>query len=90
MLVALYKIGKVHYRLLGTNGCRVKVKNERFTAAGWRRQNIKYQYFMSSFGRLRQKKKKRNKKRAARAARFISLIQPIKSLIFGVVIAVIS
>ena len=36
------------------------------------------------------KKKTRNKKRAARAARFISLIQPIKSLTFGVVVAVIS
>jgi len=34
------------------------------------------------------KKKKRNKKRTARSARFISFIQPIKSLIFGVVVVV--
>ena len=61
MLVALHRIGKVQYRLLGTDGCHVKAKNEGFTAAGWRRRNIKYQYFMSSFGRLRQKKEKEQK-----------------------------
>ena len=33
MLVALQKIGRVHLRLLGTNGFHVKVKNGRFTAA---------------------------------------------------------
>ena len=56
MLVTLYKIGKVHFRLLGTSGFHVKEKNERFTAAVSRcRQNLKYEHFTSSFGRLRQK-----------------------------------
>ena len=62
MLVTLYKIGGVHFRLLGTNG--FKAKNESFTPASLRwRQNFKYEIFTSSFGRLRQKKKKRTKKR---------------------------
>ena len=55
MLITLYKLGGVHFRLLGTNGFHVKAKNERFTAANWRcRQNLKYENFTSSFGRLRQ------------------------------------
>ena len=44
MLVTLDKIGEVHFRLLGTNDFQVKVKNERFTAAGSRCcQNLKYE-----------------------------------------------
>ena len=55
MMVTFYKIGGVHFRLLGTNGFHVKAKNERFTAARSRcRQNLKYENFTSSFGRLRQ------------------------------------
>ena len=55
MLITSYKIGGVHFRLLGTNGFHVKAKNERFTAASSRcRQNLKYENFTSSFGRLRQ------------------------------------
>ena len=55
MLITLYKIGGVHFRLLATNGFRVKAKKERFTAASSRcRQNLKYENFPSSFGRLRQ------------------------------------
>ena len=55
MLVTLYKIGEVHFHLLGTNGFHVKAENERFTAAGSRcRQNLKNENFTSSFGRLRQ------------------------------------
>ena len=43
----VYKIGGVHFRLLGTNCFHVKAKNERFTAVSSRcRQNLKY-------GRLR-------------------------------------
>ena len=54
MLITLYTIGGVHFRLLGTNGFHVNAKNERFTAASFRcRQNLKYENFMS-FGRLRQ------------------------------------
>ena len=55
MLVTLYKIGAVHFRLLGTNIFHVTAKNERFTAASSRcRQNVKYENFTLSFGRLRQ------------------------------------
>ena len=55
MLITLYKIAELHFRLLGTNGFHVKAKNERFTAASSRcRQNLKYENFTSSFGRLRQ------------------------------------
>ena len=62
MLVALYKIGGVHFRLLGTNGFYVKANNERFTAASsCSRHNLKYENFTSS--------KHCTKKRAARAAR---------------------
>ena len=47
---------EVHFRLLGTNGIHVKAENKRFSAAGSRcRQNLKYENFKSSFGRLRQK-----------------------------------
>ena len=55
MLVAFYKIGEVLFRLLGKNGFHVKAKNERFTTAGLRcRQNLKFENFTSSFGRLGQ------------------------------------
>ena len=55
MLITLYKIGGVYFRLLGTNGFHVKAKSERFTAASSRCcQNLKYENFTSSFGRLRQ------------------------------------
>ena len=33
MLVTLYKVGQVHFRLPGTNAFHAKTKNERFTAA---------------------------------------------------------
>ena len=76
--------------LLGTSGFHLKVKNKRFNAAASRcRQNLKYENFTSSCSRLRQKHY--IKKRAARASRLfflILLIQPIKSVIFGVVVAV--
>ena len=57
MLVTLYKIGEVHFRsVLGTNGFHEKTQKERFAAAGSRcHQNLKYENFTSSFGRLRQK-----------------------------------
>ena len=55
MLITLYKIGGVHFCLLGTDGFHVKAKNERFTAASSRcHYNLKYENFTSSFGRLRQ------------------------------------
>ena len=56
----MFKIGGVHFHFLGMNGFHVKAKNERFTAASSRcRQNLKYENFMSSFGRLRQLEKKK-------------------------------
>ena len=56
MLVKLYKIGELYFRLLGTNGFHVKEENEMFTAAGSRCcQNLKHENCTSSFGRLRQK-----------------------------------
>ena len=55
MLITLYKIGELHFRLLGTNGFHVKAKSERFSATSSRcRQNLKYENSTSSFGRLRQ------------------------------------
>ena len=57
MLVTLYKVGEVHFRLLGANGFHIKnMKNERFAAAGSRcRQNLKNENFTPLFGRLRKK-----------------------------------
>ena len=55
MLVTLYKIGEVRFRLLGTNRFHVKANNGRLTAAGSRcRENFKNKNLMSSFGRVRQ------------------------------------
>ena len=56
MLVTLYKIGEVYFRLLGANRFLVKPENETFTAAGSHyRGNFKYENLASSFDRLRQK-----------------------------------
>ena len=55
MLITLYKIDGVHFRLLGTNGFDVKAKNERFTATSSRSlQNLKYENSTLSFSRLRE------------------------------------
>ena len=55
MLVKLYKIGEVRFRLFYSNVFHVKAKNERFTAAGSHcHQNLKFRNFKSSFGRLLQ------------------------------------
>ena len=84
MLIMLYKKGGVHFRLLGTNRFHVKAKNERFTAARSRsRQNLN-----SDFVAWQTASKHCTKKRAARAARLFFFIQPIKSLICGVVVDV--
>ena len=56
MLLTLYKIGGVYFRLFGAKGFHVKAKNERFTAASsCCGHNLKHENFTSSFGRLRQK-----------------------------------
>ena len=55
MFVMLYETGEVHLCLFGTNGFKVNPENEKFLAVGLRcRQNLKYENFTSSFGRLRQ------------------------------------
>ena len=42
MLVTCDKIGEVHIRILATNGCHVKAKNERFNAmSSFCRQDLK-------------------------------------------------
>ena len=85
MLITLYKIGELHFRLLGTSGFHVKAKSERFTAATPRcRQNLKYEKFHVVV--LQTTSKHCTKKRAAGATRLFFFIQPIKSLICGVVV----
>ena len=74
MFVTLYETVEVHFCLLGTNRFHVKVKNERFTAAGLyivRTLNMKMVQYV----------KHCTEKRAARAARSFFLIQPINLLI---------
>ena len=74
----------MHFRLLGTNGFHVKAKNERFTAPGSRcRQNLKYENLRRL---LVDYIKELHQKACARAARIFFLIQPIKSLMCGVVL----
>ena len=80
LLVTLYKIGGVHFRLLGTNGFHVKAKNESLTAASSRcRQNLKYENFTWPFGRLRQNIAPKKK-----AYHMCSAIVFLHSLICGV------
>ena len=56
MSMTSYKIGEVHFRLLGANGFHVKAKNGRLTAAAsCSRQNLKHENFTLLFGRLRRK-----------------------------------
>ena len=52
MLITLYKIGEVHFHLLGRHGFHVKTESERFSVTSSRcRQNLKYENFTSSFVR---------------------------------------
>ena len=81
--VTVNKLGERHFRLRGTNGSRARAKNERFTAAG--SDFVVRIWQILSFGRPGQKLLQ---KPAARAARLFFFIQPIKSLICGVVVVV--
>ena len=84
----MYKIDEVCFHLIGTNGFHVKAENERFTAAGsCCRQKLKYENFTSSFGRLRQKIAPKSVPHV-QPTRLFFRIQPIKSMICGVVVAV--
>ena len=83
MLVPVYKIGEVHFPLLGTNGFHAKAKNERFTATGsCCRQNLQNRNI--SRRRLQDYVKHCTKKRPALAARLFLLGQSSISLIYGV------
>ena len=67
--------------------CMWTERMKEFTAADSRcRQNLKNENFTLSFGRLRQKKC--TKESEARVARLFSLIQPMKSLICSVLVAI--
>ena len=88
MLVTLYKINEVHFCLLSRNGFHVKTKNERFTAGLHCGQNLKYENFMSSFGRLQYVKKIASKNVPHVQHDDFSLNQPIKSFICSMVLAV--
>ena len=56
MLVTLYKMGEVHFSLLGTNGFHVKANNERFSYCSGLAMSSEphYENFTSLFGRLRE------------------------------------
>ena len=82
MLVMLYKIDGVHFRLLGANGFHIKAKKKRTTVASSRcRQKFHVVVWQTMSKHI-------TKKRAARAAPLFFFIQPIKSLICGVFVNV--
>ena len=84
MFITSYKIGEVHFRWLGTNGCHEM--KDLFTAAGSPcRHNFNYVNF-TSFGGLRRKTAGKSVPHVQHD--YFFLIQPIKSLICGVVVAV--
>ena len=84
MLVTLCEIGEAYYCLLGTIVFHVKAESKRFTDAGCRR-NFKICKFHGIV--LQVTYLNCTKKRSVRAARLFFLIQPIKSLICRVVVA---
>ena len=55
MLVKLYKIGKVYFRLFYSNSFHVKAKDERFTAAGSHCTKISSRHLADYFNKLHQK-----------------------------------
>ena len=46
MLVTLYKISELHFRLLGTNGFHMKAKNGRFTVVGSRCRHFEMDVYL--------------------------------------------
>ena len=86
MFVTLYKTGEV-FCFFGTNGFYVKAENEKLSL---RACVVEPQIIMKISRRpLADHVRDCTKKRAARAARLLFLIQPIKSLICGVAVAVV-
>ena len=84
MLITLYKIRGVHFRLLGTNGFRIKAKKEDLLLQA--RVVVRASNMKISRRRLSDYVKTLPKKRAARAARLFFFIQLFKSLTCGVVV----
>ena len=79
MSMTSYKIGEVHFRLLGANGFHVKAKNRRLAAAAsCSRQNLKHENFTLLFGRLRRKIAAKSVPHVQHDFFLIHLIQPIK------------
>ena len=87
MLVTLQKIGEVLFLWLGTIGFHVKAENERFTAAALR---CRQDFVKLPRRHLADYVKTCTKKRAPRAARLFFLIQPVKSFICGLAVAVVT
>ena len=82
------KQAKCTFCFFGTNAFHVKAENEKLIAADLRcRQNLKHENLRRP---LADYVKNCAKNRATRAARLFFLIQPIKSLICGVVVVVAS
>ena len=78
------KFGKVHFRLLGTDVYQVKANNERLTTAIALSSEPQIRQF---HGVIWQTTSKNCTKK--RAAPLFFLIQPIKSLVYGVEVAVV-
>ena len=74
MLVTLYKLCEIHYRLLGTNAYHVKAKIRNISCCGLA---LSSQPQIKNFTSSKIAPKKRT-------ARLFCLIQPIKSLVFYV------
>ena len=84
MLGTLHKIGEVHFRFLGTNGLRVKAKNERFTVL--RASNVKHfdvVIWQTTSNWLHRKALVPHVQHG-----YFFLIQPIKSMIWDIVAAI--
>jgi len=86
LLVKLFIIGEVYLRLLGTEGFYVKVENENLLLRA--RVVVRTSKLKIPRRRLADYVKNCTKKRLALAARLFFLIQPITSLICGVVVTV--
>ena len=79
MFITLYKIGEVHFRLLGTNDFYVKAKSERFSVL--LRARVVVRTSNMKISRCRLVDYVKTSQQNARAARLVFYIEPIKSLI---------
>ena len=84
-MVTLYKIGEVHFGMFGANGFHAKAKNETFTRVVVTTANMKIscRCFADYVVKISEPKSVPHVQHD-----YFFLIQPIKSLIFGVVVAV--